>query len=541
MPDLLADSTAASAGRTLELIVRGGTVIDGTGRPAMRADIGISAGVIAEIGDLSSVSAVDEIDAAGLVVTPGLVDVHSHSDLTLLVDGRAQSALSQGVTTELVGNCGHGCTPLRDRPEFAAAIFGYNRSIPLDWRTTAEYLDKLRSARPAVNVGTLVPLGNLRLSTMDDPEIVASSDQVQHMRALLEEALEQGALGMSCGLQYPDSVATRPEELDELAKSVAERDGLYAACVRYTDERAVEGIEEPIGTAAKTGVRTQISHAMPMPGSPPGMTAKTFELVDNGRSSGLDVAFDMHTRSWGEVNLSAMLPLWVLVGSRDEIDARLASKAEREKIKQYPSYIRRFVDNPGPDEMMVVLTQDTSLTGRTLSELTPAGADPLDTIMDILRSEQENMHRPLVLIRMYPEDDLASFYQHPECSVASDATTLSVDGPLRDAVFYGAFTWASWFLKTIVRERKALDLPEAIRKVTSLPASRIGLKDRGVLRKGACADVAMFNLSEVTDTGTLLSPNELARGTVNVIVNGVVSWRDGHPRDVRGGTVLTSG
>jgi N-acyl-D-aspartate/D-glutamate deacylase len=316
---------------------------------------------------------------------------------------------------------------------------------------------------------------------------------------------------------------------------------LYAACVRYTDERAVEGIEEPIGTAAKTGVRTQISHAMPMPGSPPGMTAKTFELVDNGRSSGLDVAFDMHTRSWGEVNLSAMLPLWVLVGSRDEIDARLASKAEREKIKQYPSYIRRFVDNPGPDEMMVVLTQDTSLTGRTLSELTPAGADPLDTIMDILRSEQENMHRPLVLIRMYPEDDLASFYQHPECSVASDATTLSVDGPLRDAVFYGAFTWASWFLKTIVRERKALDLPEAIRKVTSLPASRIGLKDRGVLRKGACADVAMFNLSEVTDTGTLLSPNELARGTVNVIVNGVVSWRDGHPRDVRGGTVLTSG
>jgi N-acyl-D-amino-acid deacylase len=532
--------SAVRGGGSLDLIVRSGTVVDGTGSAPVQVDIGISDGVITVIGDLSGAVAADEIDARDLVVTPGLVDVHSHSDLTLVVDGRAQSALSQGVTTELVGNCGHGCTPLRDRPEFAAAIFGYDRSIPLDWQSTAGYLDKLRAARPAVNVGTLIPLGNLRLAAMEDPEQVASDDQRQRMRALLEEGLEQGALGMSCGLQYPDSVAAQPEELNALAKLVAERDGLYAVCMRYTDERAVEGVEEPINTARATGVRTQISHAMPMPGSPAGMTAKTFELVDKGRSSGLDVAFDMHTRSWGEVNLSAMLPLWMLAGSWDEIDARLASKQDREKVKQYPSYIRRFVDNPGPDEMMVVLTQDKSLIGRTLTELTPPDGDPLDTIMDILRHEKENIHRPLVLIRMYPEDDLADFYRHPECSVASDATTLSLDGPLQDAVFYGAFTWASWYLKTIVGERKTLELPEAIRKVTSLSASRAGLTNRGVLRKGAAADIAMFNLQAVSDTGTLQSPNQLARGTVNVIVNGVVAWRDGRLTDARGGAVLTS-
>jgi len=532
--------SAVRGGGSLDLIVRSGTVVDGTGSAPVQVDIGISDGVITVIGDLSGAVAADEIDARGLVVTPGLVDVHSHSDLTLVVDGRAQSALSQGVTTELVGNCGHGCTPLRDRPDFAAAIFGYDRSIPLDWQSTAGYLDKLRAARPAVNVGTLIPLGNLRLAAMEDPEQVASDDQRQRMRALLEEGLEQGALGMSCGLQYPDSVAAQPEELNALAKLVAERDGLYAVCMRYTDERAVEGVEEPINTARATGVRTQISHAMPMPGSPAGMTAKTFELVDKGRSSGLDVAFDMHTRSWGEVNLSAMLPLWMLAGSWDEIDARLASKQDREKVKQYPSYIRRFVDNPGPDEMMVVLTQDKSLIGRTLTELTPPDGDPLDTIMDILRHEKENIHRPLVLIRMYPEDDLADFYRHPECSVASDATTLSLDGPLQDAVFYGAFTWASWYLKTIVGERKTLELPEAIRKVTSLSASRAGLTNRGVLRKGAAADIAMFNLQAVSDTGTLQSPNQLARGTVNVIVNGVVAWRDGRLTDARGGAVLTS-
>lgn len=535
-----ASHAGGAAGRALELIVRSGTLVDGTGSPPVKADIGISGGAIREIGDLSGVTAADEIDAQGLTVTPGLIDVHSHSDLTLVIDGRAHSALAQGVTTELVGNCGHGCAPLRDRPEFAAAIFGYNRSIQLDWQSTAEYLDKLRAARPAINVGTLISLGNLRLATMDDPETVASPDQLGHMRSLLEQSLEEGALGLSSGLQYPDSVATRTEELSELAKAVAARDGLYAACVRYTDKRAVEGIAEPIGTAQTSGARTQISHAMPMPGSPAGMTERTFELVDSGRAKGCDVAFDMHTRAWGEVNLSAMLPLWALAGDQDDIDRRLASTSEREKIKQYPSYIRRFVDNPGPGEMMVMLTRDHTVAGRTLSELTAKGRDPLDTIMDILKGEGDDIHRPLVLIKMYPEDDLARFYQHPQCAVASDATTLSIDGPLQDAVFYGAFTWASWFLRRIVRERQALSLPEAVRRVTSLPAQRIGLSDRGVLRVGARADVAMFNLAEVLDKGTLESPNQIAVGTAHVLVNGEPALRDGAITDARAGAVLTS-
>jgi len=157
---------------SFDLIVRSGTIVDGTGTPPFSADLGISAGRIEEIGDLSALAAADEIDATGLVVTPGLIDVHSHADLTLAIDGRAESALTQGVTTVLVGNCGHGCTPLGDRPEYAAAIFGYNRSIQLDWRSTAEYLEKLRLARPGINVGTLVPLGNLRLTAIDRKSVV---------------------------------------------------------------------------------------------------------------------------------------------------------------------------------------------------------------------------------------------------------------------------------------------------------------------------------------------------------------------------------
>ena len=534
------DSERSLANGGLDVIVRSGTIVDGTGAPPVTADIGISGGVIKEIGDLSSVMAADEIDAAGLVVTPGIIDVHSHADLTLAIDGRAESALTQGVTTVLVGNCGHGCTPLRDRPEYASAIFGYNRSIPLDWQSTGEYLEKLRQARPGINVGTLVPLGNLRLTAMDDPERPASNDQVKHMCALLEEALDEGALGFSCGLQYPDSVHTRSEELDEFNKIVAAHGGLSAACVRHTDELAVEGIEEPINSAAATGVRTQISHAMPQPGSPRGMTEKTYEMVDRARQSGLDVAFDMHTRVWGELNISAMLPLWALAGSREEIDARLGNKAERERIKEYPGYVRRFVRIPGPEEMMVVLTRDPSLVGKTVAELTPRGQDPLDILLDILRSEGDDIHRPQILIRMYPEDELASFYEHPHCAVGSDATALSLSGPLGDEVFYGAFTWASWFLRRIVRERQTLSLPEAIRRVTSLPAERIGLDDRGVLKPGARADLAMFDFEQVSESGTLEAPNQLAKGTAHVIVNGVVALRGGVVTTGRAGTVLTS-
>jgi N-acyl-D-amino-acid deacylase len=534
------DSERSFANGGLDLILRSGTIVDGTGAPPVTADIGISGGVIKKIGDLSSVTAADEIDGTGLVVTPGIIDVHSHADLTLAIDGRAESALTQGVTTVLVGNCGHGCTPLRDRPEYASAIFGYNRSIPLDWQSTGEYLEKLRQAHPGINVGTLVPLGNLRLTAMEDPERPASDDHVKHMCALLEEALDEGALGFSCGLQYPDSVHTRSEELDEFNKIVAAHGGLFAACVRHTDERAVEGIEEPINSAAATGVRTQISHAMPQPGSPRGMTEKTYEMVDRARQSGLDVAFDMHTRVWGELNISAMLPLWALAGSREEIDARLGNKAERERIKEYPGYVRRFVRIPGPEEMMVVLTRDPSLVGQTVAELTPRGQDPLDTLLDILRSEGDDIHRPQILIRMYPEDELASFYEHPHCAVGSDATALSLNGPLGDEVFYGAFTWASWFLRRIVRERQTLSLPEAIRRVTSLPAERIGLDDRGVLKPGARADLAMFDFERVSESGTLEAPNQLAKGTAHVIVNGVVALRGGVVTDARAGTVLTS-
>jgi N-acyl-D-aspartate/D-glutamate deacylase len=313
---------------------------------------------------------------------------------------------------------------------------------------------------------------------------------------------------------------------------------LSAWCVRHTDERAVDGIKEAIETGRASGARVQVSHAMPMPGSPPDMMERTFEMVDGARRDGVDTGFDMHTRPFGEVNLSVALPVWALEGGRTSLSERLSLPATRARIKAYPSLVSRFLPDPGASGMVLALTRNPDLIGKTLAELTPAGGDPLDTVLDVLRDEVDDVHRPLILIMMYPEDRVARFYSHPLCAVASDATTLSAGGPLGDAVFYGAYTWAAWFLRRMVRERGTLSLGEAIRRLSSLPASRAGLADRGAIREGAPADLAVFDLASTAEHGTLEAPNQLATGMVHVLVNGAFSLRDRRFTEARPGEVL---
>lgn len=524
-----------------EVILRRGTLIDGTGRPRVLADMGIDAGRIVELGDLSGATAAEDIDVAGLAVCPGLIDVHSHSDFTLLIDGRAQSALAQGVTTELVGNCGHGCSPMGDSPQFAANIFGYDAVTPLDWRSTADYLQRLQAARPAINVATLVPLGNLRMATMADPERTATAAELREMGRLVEAGLSDGAFGLSSGTSYPDSVSATPEELVVLSRLVAARGGLYAVCMRDTGALAVESLREAIDTARAASVRLELSHAMPEAGSPADMTEQTFERVERARRDGQDVAFDMHTRPFGEVNLSVALPVWATAGGPVALEARLRDPRERARIKATGSSMDHYLADPGPGALTLEHVRDPALRGRSLQELTPPGGDPLDTVLDILLAEVDEVHRPLVLIWMYPEDKVAHFLHHPLCSVASDATTLSLNGPLGSAVFHGAFTWAAWFLRRVVRERGELSWEEGIRRMTSLPAERIGLRDRGVIRPGAWADIAVFDLGQTRERGTVEEPNQLAEGARYVLVNGRFVVREGRFEDARPGMVLRAG
>lgn len=522
----------------MDVVVRGGTVVDGTGAPAFRADVGIRGGRVVALGSVGGLAA-RELDATGLVVAPGFVDIHSHSDLTLLVDPRAQSAIAQGVTTELVGNCGHGCAPLTaERERFAGNIYGYVPEASLDWRTVGEYLDRLESARPAVNVATLVPNGSLRLAALRRPDRPANAEERSRITRLLDEGLDDGAFGLSVGLEYPAERACTEEELAALCRVVARRGRLCAMHTRNRDVRAAEAIEESLRAARAAGAALQISHLVPRRGGPPDALERSLAVVDAARGRGQDVSFDQHTRLFGFTSLSAALPLWALEGGRDAIAARLRDNVTRARLKSYQSVISSFGLSGWGRVFVVDAPHRRDIAGKSLAALAPAAGDAYDVVFDVLLAELDDLQRPMCVCWSYEEEELARAFVHPACMIGSDATTLSPDGPLARAVFHGAYTWAAWFFRRFVRERRLLTLEDAVRRLAALPADRVGLRGRGVLREGAWADVIAFDPARFAERGTLEEPGQLSEGMVHVVVNGEVALGEGHFTGRRPGRVL---
>ena len=519
----------------LDVLITGGTVIDGSGSPGRAMDVGIVEDRIAAVEPLAGAEAARVIAATGLVVTPGFIDIHSHSDFTLLVDPRAVSSITQGVTLEVVGNCGYGCSVIGNPLLAREAIYGFRSVPPITWRDAGGYLEAIRRARPAINVLTLVPNGQLRLATVGLEQRPATADERARMKWLLEEALDQGAWGYSTGLEYATEVGASEDEVGDLCRVVAAQDGLYSTHTRNRDEGAVAAVEEAIRTAEQSGVRLQISHLTPRSGAAP--TERAIDLVDAARSRSVDVAFDMHTRLFGTTHLKALLPPWALDGGVAAVRRRLEDSAARDRMKSFRSVITAL----GDWGRVVLLDHPVfpRLSRRSFADIAlELGQDPFDCAYNILLADVEQLQRPMVIIHSYTEELLALTYRHPWCAIGSDATALAPDGPLADAIFHGAYTWASWFYRRMVRETGLLRPEEAIRRMTGLPASRLGLSDRGVLRPGAHADVSMFDPDAFGETGTTFEPNQFARGMAHVLVNGVAALTDGRLTDARGGAVL---
>ena len=522
----------------LDLIIRGGTVVDGSGRPARTADVGIADDSIEHIGTLDEAKSNDEIDAEGLVVTPGFVDIHSHSDFTLLVDPRAQSSVYQGVTTELVGNCGHGCGPITDPGLFTANIYGYDPRLDITWHTFSAYLEALDAARPAINVASLVPNGNLRIAAMGFEERPASPDELGTMTSLLEEGLEAGAFGYSTGLESPWERMASHEEIVELCKVASRHDSMYACHTRNKEVEAVEAVEETVQVARDSGVRCQVSHIIPRRGGPPDARERAIGAVNDAHDEGLDVAFDAHTRLHGITNLSMALPSSFLDKSTAERKALLSDHTFRKHVRQYPSLISSFALGGWGNVYLFRSATSPDAVGKSIADLTDDGADGWDTVIDILAREVEQIEYPMVLCHSYTEDELRDTFLHPLCTIGSDATALGIDGPLAGADFLGAYTWASWFFRRFVTETGQFGLEQAVEKLTAKPAERMGLADRGILAEGKKADIAVFDPVEFRETGTLESPSQLAMGMHHVIVNGQAVLRDGKMSGNRSGRVL---
>lgn len=526
-------------------MIVGGEVVDGTGAPPRPADVVVRDGRVAEIlapGQLGAGGAGERLDARGLCVAPGFIDIHSHSDFTLLVDPRAASAIAQGVTTEVIGNCGYGCAPLGGPGPDEANIYGYRPDLALGWRGTAGYFARLAQARPAVNVAALVPNGKLRLATVGAADRPAAPDELALMERQLAEGMEAGAFGLSTGLEYGPERGCPEQEIVALCRVAAQRGGLYATHTRNQEGRAAEAIAEAIRTAAAAGAPLQISHISSVSRlEADGRAAleRAIAQVEAARARGQDVAFDMHTRLFGTTTLSAALPPWALAGGRAGLEARLGDGRLRRELRERPSIVTRLARGDWSRVMLLGCRARPERSGRSIAELaTELGADPLDAILAVLRDEADQVHAPMVAAFVYNEEDARLAFDHPACMVGSDATTLCPDGPLADAFFHGAYTWAAWFFRRFVRELRALTLEGAVHRLTGLPAARLGLKRRGALRPGAWADITVFDPATFAERGTLDAPNRLAAGVRHVLVNGVLTLRDGAPTGARGGRVL---
>lgn len=522
---------------TLDLVIRGGTVLDGTGSEPARADVAVEDGRIVEIGAIGPVDAPD-LDATGLFVAPGFIDVHSHSDYTLLVDPRAASAIHQGVTLEVIGNCGHGCFPLGDPRLARSAMYGYDDAVPITWSSGAGYYERLAEARPAVNVMCLVPNGQLRLSVVGLQARPASETELARMGQLLEQELADGAWGLSTGLEYAAEAAAPEAEVEALCRVVARHDALYATHTRFRDAHAAAAVEEAVRTAGRTGVRLQVSHLIPRSGLDEGR--RCLDAVDAGAAAGLDIAFDMHTRLFGFTYLASVLPATAVGAGADRLATLLRDRAAREELMQHAGIL-----GAGSDWSRIVLLDNDLWPQYARRDIASVAAEraqePLDTVYDLLLADTARLHGLMVLIHCHSEAQQREAFGHALCMPGSDATTLAPDGPLAQSVFHGAYTWAAWYYRFMVRETSLLTPAEAVHRLTGMPAARLGLRDRGALRRGARADVAVFEPESFGERATTFEPNQLATGMRHVVVNGAVTLRDGALTGERAGAVLRRG
>lgn len=529
----------------MDLLVRGGTVVDGTGSAAVRADVAIEGDRVREIGIIDPSPDVRVLDATGCLVCPGFIDIHSHSDFTLLVDPRAVSSISQGVTTEVIGNCGHGCAPVRDPELVPSNIYGFEPSHGIQWRSMGEYLDRLEEARTAVNVASLVPNGNLRLAVAGVVDRPSTRAEIAEEQRLLTESLEAGAIGYSTGLEYGIERGCSESEVQSLCQTTKAAGGFYATHTRNLDEQPDESVREAIRAARITGIPLQISHigvVARLTESSRDALERALELVDQAVRDGLDVAFDMHTRLFGTTNLSAVLPPWALEGGKLAIEKRLRSAATRTEMRAHPNILATLARRNWDRIVVFDSSANPEISRKSIAEIArERDIDPYDAIYDILLAEIDRLHEVMAIAHVYRAEDIQPAFLHPQCMIGSDATALAPDGPLAGKFFHGAYSWAAWFWRHFVCDTRLLKPEEAVRRLTSLPARRLGLANRGVLRPGAFADVIAFDPAIFSEQATLFAPNQIARGMRHVIVNGVVSWQASGATGVHAGKVLRNG
>jgi N-acyl-D-amino-acid deacylase len=522
-------------------IIAGGLVLDGTGATGFIADIGVAGDRITAIGDLSKAIAAERINASGLTVAPGFIDLHTHSDFTLLADGRADSQICQGVTTEVIGQCGHSCAPLRvgagDYP-----FIGYaNVGVDINWTSFGEYLDRLANAQPAVNVAAFVGHGAIHQAAKPDAASPSTAADVAAMVRLTEAAFDDGAIGFSTGLEYWPGNDAPLEEIAALTAVAARRGGLYATHVRNRDIYYDLGFTEAIATARHAGAALQISHIQPKFGAPPQAMEHTLELIYRAERQGVDIGFDVIPHDWSHTIVAAVLPPWAREGGTLATLHRLQDPASRERMKYNPRPIWRLVTAGRWDDIVLLASvANRAFIGHSFAQIAKHRAvDPFDAVLDLLLEEGEGLPQLMWTSRSFNDADVCMALREKRCIVMSDTLALSERGPLKGMIgSLSGYGWTARLLGHYVRERGVLSLADAVHRITARPAERLRLIDRGQLRVSAFADVVVFDPARVEDRSSIQSPLVHPGGFMHVLVNGQMAVRDGVRNDDRSGRVL---
>jgi N-acyl-D-amino-acid deacylase len=525
----------------LDLVVAGGRLYDGTGGPARRADVGVTDGRIVTLGDLSAAEAGARIDAAGHAVAPGFVDIHSHSDLSLLSAPGAPSKIRQGVTTEINGNCGMG--PFPNPPARAVEIRSANANIDndlavaWDWQDLPGYAEAVARTGIALNQALLVGHMPLRVAAAGQAARPLDATETTALVRYLHAALDDGAVGFSTGLMFPPAMFAERDELLAIGRTVAEHDRVFAAHFRNYSDRMLEGVEEMLDLARTTGCRLQLSHLAVAGRRNWGKVPRALALIDAARRDGLDVACDIYPYVAGSANLSQLLPEWAQAGGAPGIVERLGRPSEVDRIlHDWETELFFGWDAVEVASLEPGMAETLGLTVDRVGALW--GMDGGRAAMELIRRSED---RVTMIAFGRSEDDLRAALRHEARSIGSDGLAMTPDGPTGAGRphprNYGGYPR---FLGRYVRDDAIVPLEQAIAMCTSRPADRVGLTDRGRIAEGAAADLVVFDPATVLDTATFQVPAGDPIGIRDVIVGGVPVVRDGTPTGGRPGRVLTA-